>query len=557
MTSNKFLQEQYLRDIERFQLDEIKMLQGQANYVCNIDPSVNFPKAICSSESVSKLMKDGCSGKYKCFVQCDYLTARKNAIDATSTVFNYAYFLSTMNFVTNLLGSNAPFPVRQLTIFDECHVLPQIVSDAFSLEFNPAKYIREVRNASIIVMNTKGRKDLFDKYHHFETWRRFAGIIETLPTTEDFKEVETLLTDLKEVMLLILSDFNIYISSSLEKKANDEDLSDFDKFMIAFATDITTPYGNLGKQIDVYTKIGFDTAVISSEKLDKTKNKYLSEEPESRFSESIDMKLKFECTNESEMVKRYALSFTKYSVLMSATIGKPEEFAQRLRLEKDTYSCFEVESDFNFEQSPIYMVRPMISMSYTNKVTNMPRMMQRIKDIINHNVGVRGLIHTGNFEVMKEIEKLRHPRILTYSNSAEKSEIIRLLQTRDDAIVVGPSLIEGIDLKDDLCRFMIFVKVPYLSLASKLNKRKLELYKDWYNFMTLVSFQQGLGRSVRHKEDWCKTYLLDASFDSFFARYDMPKIIKTRLQDTSIDNLDLKLPSADDEWEEMMKKLQS
>jgi Rad3-related DNA helicase len=75
--------------------------------------------------------------------------------------------------------------------------------------------------------------------------------------------------------------------------------------------------------------------------------------------------------------------------------------------------------------------------------------------------------------------------------------------------------------------------------------------------MTLVAFQQGLGRSVRHKNDWCKTYLLDASFDSFFTRYEMPKIIKSRLQDTSVDNLDIKLASADDEWEEMMKKLQS
>jgi Rad3-related DNA helicase len=103
---------------------------------------------------------------------------------------------------------------------------------------------------------------------------------------------------------------------------------------------------------------------------------------------------------------------------------------------------------------------------------------------------------------------------------------------------------------------MIFAKVPYLSLASKLNKRKMELYDGWYNFQTLKSFQQGLGRPVRHKTDWCKTYLLDASFESFFGRSPLPHIISDRLVETDISNLDLPLTSADDEFEAMLREME-
>ena len=126
LTSNKYLQEQYQRDIKLFDFYDIKMLKGKSNYLCNVDKMTPFPKAACKDESVKQLSKDGINNKFPCYAACDYLNARRDAINASSTIFNYAYFLTTMNFVTAMLGPSAPFKVRDLTIFDECHVVADI-----------------------------------------------------------------------------------------------------------------------------------------------------------------------------------------------------------------------------------------------------------------------------------------------------------------------------------------------------------------------------------------------------------------------------------------------
>ena len=46
------------------------------------------------------------------------------------------------------------------------------------------------------------------------------------------------------------------------------------------------------------------------------------------------------------------------------------------------------------------------------------------------------------------------------------------LVSKDPTILVSPSLMEGIDLVDDLSRFQIIVKVPYASLGDKHVKKK-------------------------------------------------------------------------------------
>jgi hypothetical protein len=413
----------------------------------------------------------------------------------------------------------------------------------------------------LVIANQKGEKHLHEKYQDFSAWKNINDLVMYLSTVDVKSNVEEQkLVEFTNEFLKIVNDFTPYISPVLDKKRNEPnaEMTQYEKYLLEFASTVVTPYQNLVQQLEIYDKIGFDSAVISSIKIDnfKGKYKYLHEE-ESVFSDLIDTEMKFECTNESEMVKKYALGFTDYSILMSATIGNPVDYAKRLRLETGTYSCFEVESDFDFSKSPIFKVQPMISMSHKDKIMNTPTMLRRIVEVIDKNPGIRGLIHTGNYENMRALQDLRHPRIMTYGNSAEKEDMLRMLESRPDAVIAGPSLIEGIDLKDDLCRFMMYMKVPYLSLASKLNQKKMTLYSDWYNFQTLVAFQQGLGRPKRSKHDWCKTYLLDKSFESFFSRYKLPHTISDRLVETNISDLDVPLPSADDEWEAMMKKLET
>jgi len=70
----------------------------------------------------------------------------------------------------------------------------------------------------------------------------------------------------------------------------------------------------------------------------------------------------------------------------------------------------------------------------------------------------------------------------------------------------------GIDLKDDLSRFQIILKVPYPNISSEKIKARQRTNKEWYNWKTCVDLIQAYGRSIRSEDDYAETYVLDESF---------------------------------------------
>ena len=81
---------------------------------------------------------------------------------------------------------------------------------------------------------------------------------------------------------------------------------------------------------------------------------------------------------------------------------------------------------------------------------------------------------------------------------------------------MSSSLNEGVDLKDDLSRFQIIVKVPFLSLSDSRTKVKRDLDSKWYLAETFKKFVQQCGRSTRNSKDFSITYVLDNKFLYWF-----------------------------------------
>jgi Rad3-related DNA helicase len=228
------------------------------------------------------------------------------------------------------------------------------------------------------------------------------------------------------------------------------------------------------------------------------------------------------------------LQYTDKTLWLSATFGDIDVFAKGFGIEN--YHKIVVSSDFDFSKSPIYKVLPMISMNYKNKAANMPIMIERVIDIINHHEGERGLIHTGNFAFAKALMDTGHPRLISYDSKTKEQSLHKHSKSKD-GVIIGPSLVEGLDLKDDLCRFQAFMKVPYLSLADKFISRKNDMNKKWYGWATSLQYMQGLGRPVRHAQDWAITYLLDESFANFLSSNKLPNYITNRTKYLGISNL--------------------
>jgi Rad3-related DNA helicase len=82
--------------------------------------------------------------------------------------------------------------------------------------------------------------------------------------------------------------------------------------------------------------------------------------------------------------------------------------------------------------------------------------------------------------------------------------------TNEPTVLVSPSLDTGISLDDDLGRFQIILKSPYLPLSSKRIKKMMDANPKHYTMKMLNKLIQMCGRCTRSSGDYSITYILDA-----------------------------------------------
>ena len=110
-------------------------------------------------------------------------------------------------------------------------------------------------------------------------------------------------------------------------------------------------------------------------------------------------------------------------------------------------------------------------------------------------------------------------RLLETDPEVQRDEIIsEHINATKPTVLISPSLQLGLDLKDDLSRFQVITKVPYPSLGDRWINEKRRRNEQWYRWQTALKLVQGYDRSVRSKEDWAATYVLDSAFSYFISR---------------------------------------
>jgi hypothetical protein len=85
----------------------------------------------------------------------------------------------------------------------------------------------------------------------------------------------------------------------------------------------------------------------------------------------------------------------------------------------------------------------------------------------------------------------------------------------DENIKFSTKTDRGIDLHDDLCRSIVLMKYPMPNISDVILKtmRKLLGETAFWNYMHDMANRnmiQQCGRALRHKDDWCQVYSLDA-----------------------------------------------
>jgi Rad3-related DNA helicase len=210
-------------------------------------------------------------------------------------------------------------------------------------------------------------------------------------------------------------------------------------------------------------------------------------------------------------------------IFMSGTLLDRELVSFILGAESEDTSYLDLPCPFDAEKRPVIYVK-FGKMSYHNKKETFARAVPIIKRILERNESHKGIIHTANYELSNWIKSsIRQDRLLFHDSATREKTLADHLSSKLETVLVSPSMINGIDLKDDLSRFQVILKVPFPNLVSSKIKKRLETRPDWYNWKTLIDLLQSYGRSIRNDEDWAETYILDECFDQILDNKKVPK----------------------------------
>lgn len=495
LASDLSLQEQYENDFNRFNINW-GSIKGINNYLC-IDNDEKNSLGTCR-------IRNKKARSMPCYNECPYYLARDKASISPTSLLNYSYWLIMMNYVHPSMLDESPFQPRDFTIADEAHKIVDIIQNHYSPRFD-SKTIEKLEKLTRFFA-------LYKLHDHIKDFHDIKIDIDNLYKTENLDKLHEILIKIKNNLQ---DNYRRTWEKFKDKVQEDYPHNDPPKEWKE-ALRLCDWIKDLHCKVDDYNDI-----------INKTSTKNIVKNP------TGDNELTFNCLEESYMMHKYFHASTGFTVLMSATFADPSKYLKSIALNNAKY--IKTESNFNFEKSPIYFYSKR-RMTYNKMEENLPWLYKKIDEILEKHKNENGLIHTASYhlsmKIYENISKTNRKRILIYNGSEEKKEVLQILKINKNKILCGPSLTEGLNMKDDWCRFAIFSKVPYLSLGDKFVSTKLKINPEWYREKAILSLLQGTGRSVRSETDWAITYILDGALSDLIhnSRKSFPKEFLQRIK---------------------------
>lgn len=463
VTATKQLQDQYIAD---FPDGSIKSIKGRVNYPCDFNQRLNCEIGPCM---VNKQLLKEC----RINGNCPYYNARDKALNANVALTSYAYFLRSTE-------CGHFWRERNVLILDECHLLEQQITSWAAFFLSP--------------------RDLHLKYNLFEEvpFDKFVGL--SIPPEEAGYPINKIwLGNIWDLIVKKRDDLFKDMEISLNGKQPDDLIEEELDELISTHKDYYE-IDKLYKRLHVF---------------------FSATDKESWIIEPENDGLNIQPVNVGSLFFKYVNNWASSKIIfMSATILDVKGFCEELGLPKEQTAIIRAESTFDPQKSPI-VYYPTGPMNYKSLDKTLPKVLESIKDILAKYPNDKGIIHSGNYKITQAIcDNINDSRLIMKDNNSNNEKLLRYhINNSNPTVLVSPSLTTGADLKDDLSRFQIMVKLPWISLTDKRVKKKIELNENWYSAEMFRSFMQASGRSTRSDNDWSITYVLDSSFYYWVHKY--------------------------------------
>ena len=458
LTSQKILQDQYIRDFE--DSNEVSVMKGRSNYECSF---LGAPAKCneCYEPARKECYKNG---------MCLYQNAKKRTMSAVIALMNYSYFLNVTE-----CDPNESFKPRKLLICDEAH---QIESELMGqIEFLLSEYMFKRVGYPVSVPT-------YEELSDYQRWIK-----------ENVTNLASLLCD-KADELKKLNQYRINLSKGskeFEKLAGEaQEL-----------TEQTEELDRLVRRMNVFLNtLNTVEWIFTVEKTEKLKMKRVVFRPLTVDLFAADSLLKF----------------GEHRIYLSATILDHKSFCKSLGINHEEAEFIRVPSTFPKENRRIYFTNSGY-MNMANLDETLPKVVNDVTKALNYHKEEKGLIHCHSYKIANHIENNCDSSRLLFHTSENREEILqKFIKSSKPLVLVSPSMTEGLDLKGDLARWEIIVKIPYLYIGDKQVARRMQVDPDWYNWQTCLTLVQSYGRIFRSEDDWGTAYVFDSGARGFIRK---------------------------------------
>lgn len=218
-------------------------------------------------------------------------------------------------------------------------------------------------------------------------------------------------------------------------------------------------------------------------------------------------------------IKEKLLDHNGKNIFLSATILDSKFLMNEYNMDSNKTKFLTCDSPFPLKNRPIFIL-PSGKINFNDLESSISDFVNPIKHILNEHKSDRGIIFVSSYAQAHElIRQVNDSRLITHTSSKDKQYMMETHKTSKNTVIVSPTMHEGVDLKDDLSRFQIIIKMPFASLGSASIKKRSEIYPEWYAYKTCLSLIQSTGRSVRNENDKAITYILDNNFTWFYKKW--------------------------------------
>ena len=209
-------------------------------------------------------------------------------------------------------------------------------------------------------------------------------------------------------------------------------------------------------------------------------------------------------------------------LFMSATVGNPGQFLSGLGIAETDATNLAVDSPFPLENRMLSF-QPAVYMTHKTYPQALPKMQKVCRQVIDHYPKDKGLVLCTGYKLQLDLAQglqALGSRILVHTVDNRDEVIARHCNSSEPTVLLGVAMNEGIDLKDERARFLIFPKVPFPSLGDPYTKERKRRDERWYAGQTALAIVQGAGRVVRSETDHAELYMLDGCFERFINDYE-------------------------------------